>query len=74
MRKVPFLLLVFLLVIGATLVTVADRIDMNPLPGHFPTKYRFVHENIGAAGAGSNLIYHTFGPVLVSAKVIPIFL
>ena len=73
MRKLPFLLLLSLLVIGAALVTVADRVDMNPLPGHFPTKARFAHENIGAAGSGSNLIYHTGGQVLVSANVIPIF-
>lgn len=45
--------------------------DFNPAPRHFPTKARFVKEFAGGGG-GSSLIYHN-GPVLTSAKVIPIY-
>ncbi len=45
----------------------------NPLPGHFPDKARFAREFAGGGGSGGNLSYHTGGPVLTSAKVVPIF-
>lgn len=52
---------------------VADRItELNPLPRHFPTKDRFVHENAGATRSGSNLGYHG-GPTITSAHVVAIF-
>jgi hypothetical protein len=45
----------------------------NPLPGHFPDKARFVRELAGKpTSGGSNISYHN-GPVLPSAKVVPIF-
>jgi len=45
----------------------------NPLPKHFPTKARYVRELAGKpTGGSSNLTYHG-GPVITSAKVVPIF-
>ena len=50
----------------------ADRVsELNPLPRHFPTKERFVHEHAGSGGGG-NLIYHG-GPTIASAHVVAIF-
>ena len=43
----------------------------NPLPRHFPTKDRFAHEYAGSGGGGS-LTYHK-GPVIPTAKVVPIY-
>jgi hypothetical protein len=46
----------------------------NPLPGHFPDKARFVRELAGKpTSGGSNLSYHTGGPIIANAKVVPIF-
>ncbi len=51
----------------------ADRYpELNPLPRHFPTKDRFVHEHAGKGGSGSNLVYHG-GPTITKAHVVPIF-
>lgn len=44
----------------------------NPLPRHMPDKARAARELAGAGGGGSNLSYHN-GPVIPSAKVVPIF-
>jgi len=47
----------------------------NPLPRHFPTKDRFQREHgakPGGAAGGQNLSYHG-GPVIHSARVVPIF-
>ncbi len=44
----------------------------NPLPAHFPTKGRFVREDIGPGGGGGNLSYHS-GPVIPTAQVVPIY-
>jgi hypothetical protein len=61
---------------AATLVpnAFAQRSEINnPLPRHFPTQQRFVHEFVGpGGGAGGNLAYHG-GPVIPVAHVIPIY-
>ena len=44
----------------------------NPLPGHFPTKDRFVREFAGGGGGGPSLVYHG-GPVLTTANVRAVF-
>jgi hypothetical protein len=50
----------------------ADRSpELNPLPRHFPTKERFVHET-ASRGGGGNLTYHG-GPTITSAHVVAIF-
>src|SRR5258706_5543527 len=49
--------------------------EMNPLPHHFPTKERFEKEHFAKPGGGastSNLVNHG-GPVIHSARVVPIF-
>jgi hypothetical protein len=43
----------------------------NPLPRHFPTKARVVHE-FARSGGGQNLVYWG-GPVIPKAKVVAIF-
>jgi hypothetical protein len=73
MRKYRFL--VSLAVAAACLVPMGlaqDSETYNPLPRHFPTKARFVHERIGPGGGGGNLSYHG-GPVITTAYVVPIF-
>ena len=50
----------------------ADRYpELNPLPRHFPSQERFVHEHAGRGGGGSNLTYHG-GPTITSAHVVAI--
>src|SRR5215470_10209778 len=50
--------------------------EMNPLPRHFPTKERFEKEHAAKSAAKAksdqNLVYHG-GPVIHSARVVPIF-
>jgi len=49
--------------------------ELNPLPHHFPTKERFQKEHAakpGGAASTQNLVYHG-GPVIHSARVVPIF-
>jgi len=74
MKKCAFLLFVALTVSGLALIGLAQSpaANHNPLPGHFPTKARFVKEFIGPGGGGGNLIYRG-GPVLTTAYVVPIF-
>jgi hypothetical protein len=64
-----------LVIVGAAVVAVgaatADSELNNPLPRHYPTKDRFVHE-FARAGSGGNLSYHG-GPTITQAKVLPIF-
>ena len=51
----------------------ADRYPaLTPLPRHFPSQERFVHERAGKGGSGSNLTYHG-GPTITSAHVVAIF-
>ncbi len=63
-----------LLALTAALVlpsAVAQKKETNPLPRHFPTIERFVHEFAGGGGGG-NLAYHG-GPVIPQANVVPIY-
>ena len=70
------LILALALVAGAGIAAhsaFADRYpELNPLPRHFPTQERFVHEHAGRGGTGSNLSYHG-GPTITSAHVVAIF-
>ena len=68
-------LLAGIVLVSGVAFAVGNAPELNPLPNHFPTKDRFHQEGIGAAAAGAggaNLSYHG-GPVIHSARVIPIF-
>jgi hypothetical protein len=71
MRKHGFAILLALTVATSALAQKPSELN-NPLPRHFPTKERFVHEGAGSGGAGGNLVNHG-GPVITNAYVVPIF-
>ena len=72
MRTARLLVSVVVAVASLAPMTFAQKVEpLNPLPRHFPTKQRFVHEFATRSG-GSNLSYHN-GPILTNAYVIPIY-
>jgi len=71
MRKNGFAMLLALTVATSALAQRPSELN-NPLPRHFPTRERFVHEGAGSGGARGNLVNHG-GPVITNAYVVPIF-
>ena len=66
------LVLAFVLVLGASAAAFAVQYpELNPLPRHFPTRDRFVHENAGSGGSG-NLTNHG-GPTITKATIVAIY-
>lgn len=58
--------------LGTSQQDLSEDSELNPLPRHFPTQERFVHEQAHKGGTGSNISYHG-GPTITTAHVVAIF-
>lgn len=58
--------------IGSSIEDLGQNPELNPLPRHFPSQERFVHEQAHGGGSNSNLTNHG-GPTITNAHVIAIF-
>jgi hypothetical protein len=76
MSKIALVLATLALALPGTAVAAGNTTELNnPLPRHLPTKERFQQETAATAAAAplsQNLTYHG-GPVIHSARVVPIF-